>query len=232
MQYLGGKARTGKQLVEYLSSVRKPGQAWIEPFCGGLWVTHLVDGMRIASDANEALITLYKAMQVGWLPPESVSEEEYATYKARRDAKDPMTAFVGFGCSFSGKWFGGYARSGERNYATNARNSLMRKMQTCAGIRFLHLDYKTALAEAPKGSLVYMDPPYAHTTGYGETGAFDSGIFWSVVRAVSAEHDVYVSEYTAPPDFECVLTVHTKTDLRMKDGSKEPRQEKLFRLQS
>lgn len=218
----------GKPLVKYLESVRRPGQAFVEPFCGGLWVTHLVAGQRIASDANEALITLYTSLQSGWLPPTAVSEETYLAYKKGLDPKDPMTAFVGFGCSFAGKWFGGYARSGDRNYALNARNSLLKKMKTCKDVQFVHADYREALLQAPKGSLVYMDPPYAHTTGYGGTGSFDSGQFWAVVRKVSEEHEVYVSEYSAPPDFECVTKFVTKTDLRA-GGIKEARVERLFR---
>ena len=38
-------------------------------------------------------------------------------------------SFVGFGCSFAGKWFGGYARSNDkRNYAKMAKNSLNKKI--------------------------------------------------------------------------------------------------------
>jgi DNA adenine methylase len=231
MQYLGGKARVGKRLVEYLESVRKPGQEFIEPFCGGLWVTHLVPGDRVASDANKALITLYQEMQNGWLPPAAVSEETYRAYKAKSDDSDPMTAFIGFGCSFAGKWFGGYARSGQRNYAMNARNSLLKKFRSCADVRFVHADYWDAIQAAPKGSMLYLDPPYANTTGYGETGSFDSGVFWSVVRKVSLEHDVYISEYSAPPDFRCVLELPTKTDMRA-GGIKEARVERLFKYGS
>ncbi len=93
----------------------------------------------------------------------------------------------------------------------------------------MHADYREALASAYKGSMVYLDPPYANTTGYGATGSFDSGQFWSIVRKVSEEHDVYVSEYTAPPDFKCVLEISTKTDLRSKNGVGEPRIERLFK---
>jgi DNA adenine methylase len=228
MQYFGGKARVGQQIADYLSSVRKPGQTWVEPFCGGLWVTYRAGGERRASDANEAVVTLYSEIQKGWVPPASITEEVYAKYKGAPDAKDPMTAFVGIGCSFGGKWFGGFARSADRNYATNAKNSLLKKVEKCKDVTFFHADYKEALLSAPQGSLVYLDPPYANTTGYDGTGSFDSGQFWGVVRKVAEEHDVYVSEYTAPPDFKCVLELKTKTDMRVKDGSKQPRVERLY----
>ena len=230
MQYFGGKARVGKKLMEYLSAQRKPGQAWIEPFCGGLWMTYLAGGPRKASDANKALITLYQYTQKGWQPPEEVSEELYQELKAKQDSTDPRTAFVGFGCSFSGKWYGGYARNSKGfNYAASAKRSLLKKMVQCKDVLFIHADYKDALLNAPKDSMVYLDPPYAHTTGYGATGSFDSGQFWGIVRKVSEEHDVYISEYSAPPDFKCVLEVQTKTDIRNKSGIKEPRIERLFK---
>ena len=72
-----------------------------------------MSGVRCASDVNRPLITMYKALQDGWIPPSTVTEEMYAEYKGIQDAEDPLTAFIGIGCSFSGKWFGGYARSGE-----------------------------------------------------------------------------------------------------------------------
>lgn len=228
MRYFGGKARVGKSLIAYLEGVRKPGQAWAEPFCGGLWMTYLAGGTRLASDANKALITLYQKVQNGWLPPETLSKSVYEEIRIKQDSEDPLTAFAGFGCSFGGKWFGGYASSGSRNYAKNAKNSLLKKMGKCKDVVFFYADYKEALLAVPKGSLVYLDPPYAHTTGYGATGSFDSGQFWGIVRKMSEEHDVYVSEYSAPPDFKCVLEVQTKTDIRNKTGNKEERVERLF----
>jgi DNA adenine methylase len=187
-------------------------------------------GNRIASDANRALISLYKALQAGWIPPTSVTKEEYAIVKAKMDEDDPLTAFVGFGCSYSGKWFGGLAKDGNgRNYAQNAHNSLMDKLPHIMGVDFRHTPYDTY---TPKGMLVYCDPPYVSATGYGAVGKFDSDHFWDVMREWSRENVVVISEYTAPDDFEFVLSIQTKTDMRMKDGTKEPRTEKLFMHQS
>lgn len=111
MQYLGGKARLRKQIGAYINEIIGD-REYIEPFVGGGNILAEVRAKkRTALDANEALITMYKALQKGWRPPTAVSEEEYAHYKALKDPNDPMTAFVGFAASFGGKWFGGYARS-------------------------------------------------------------------------------------------------------------------------
>lgn len=228
MRYLGGKSRTYKEICAFLESVRQPNQPFVEPFCGGCWVTQGMSGARYASDANEALITLYKALQSGWVPPSDVSQEAYDAYKSKQDLSDPMTAFVGFGCSFGGKWFGGLARSGERNYAANAKNSLMKQLPKIQSVRFKHQPYGNINVS---GCLIYCDPPYANTTGYGAVGQFDSEQFWQTMREWSKNNTVVVSEYTAPEDFVCVMSLETKTDMHTKAG-KEKRIERLFMHES
>lgn len=223
MQYMGGKNRIRKTIAEYLESMRN-NRVYLEPFCGGNWVLQEMSGERVASDSNVALITLYQELQKGWNPPLTVSEEEYQYYKDIQDVLDPMTAFCGIGCSFAGKWFGGYARSGSRDYIGNARNSLLKQLPLIMGVKFKAHDYHNGI---PYNSLIYCDPPYEGTTGYKDT--FDSVEFWEVMRGWSRNNTVIISEYKAPEDFKCVLEIPTKTDMRV-SGKKEPRIEKLFQF--
>ncbi|WP_299831723.1 DNA adenine methylase [uncultured Metabacillus sp.] len=225
IRYFGGKARIAKPIVEYLKSIREEGQPYIEPFVGGGWVMSLMDGERIACDKHTYLIEMYKAMQNGWIPPTNLTKEEYEYIKNNRDEKPYLTGFVGFGCSFAGKWFGGFASSKDRNYCLNAHNSIMKKMETMKDVKFYDCDYKEI---NPKGLLVYCDPPYQGTTQYGLVGNFDSNEFWDVVREWSKENMVVVSEYNAPEDFVEVWSKDVKTDIRNKDNKKEQRIEKLF----
>lgn len=228
MQYLGGKSRTYKQICAFLESIRKPNQPFVEPFCGACWVTQGMSGARYAADANKALITMWKSLQKGWEPPEFVSEEEYTNCKQTQDLDNPITCFIGIGCSFSGKWFGGYARSGERNYAGNARNSLIKKQKLLSTVRFSHKSYQDVNV---KGCLIYCDPPYVGTTTYNGTDSFDSDDFWQTMRKWSKDNTVVISEYSAPTEFVCVLEIATKTDMHTKSG-KESRTEKLFMHES
>jgi DNA adenine methylase len=229
MQYLGGKSRTYKEICAFLEAVRKPNQPFVEPFCGACWITQGMTGTRYAADANEALIAMWKALQQGWEPPSELSEDAYVVLKTAQDLKDPITAFAGFGCSFGGKWFGGYARSNERNYASNARNSIVKKRTELQNVKFSHRSYDDVLV---KDCLIYCDPPYASTTGYGAVGQFDSDKFWQTVRNwINSGNTVVVSEYVAPDDFICVKSIVTKTDMHTKSG-KEPRIEKLFMHES
>jgi len=77
-------------------------------------------------------------------------------------------------------------------------------------------DYKTL--NIPTGSIVYCDPPYKSTTGYN--GNFDHIEFWDWCRVISINSSVFVSEYEAPDDFECVWSKSVSSSLTKNTGSK------------
>lgn len=228
MRYLGGKFRTAKQIAYQINSLLQSGQAYWEPFVGAGWVLSRVTcNKRYASDANHKLIALWQALQSGWVPPDLVSMEDYYT-AMRGGYDDALTAFIGFGCSFSGKWFAGYASDGTgRNYARNARNSLILKIDTMKDVVFFGADFFTI--DPPESNcLIYCDPPYFGTTGYGAVPNFDSVAFWDkVLHLKQLGHTLVVSEYRAPDGFRCLASFDTKTDMHTKNG-KEARVEKLF----
>jgi DNA adenine methylase len=118
MRYFGGKAKIAKSLVACIQA-RIPyseGKViYVEPFVGGGWVLNAwgeYGEARYASDLNRHLIYMYVCLQQGWIPPDSITKQDYEYYKGLsklEGVNDPMIAFVGFGCSFAGKWFGGFA---------------------------------------------------------------------------------------------------------------------------
>ena len=137
----------------------QPNQTYLEPFVGGGWVLQEMGGdyQRIASDGNVALIAMYQALQNGWVPPDFVSEAEYHHFRSKKDVSDPMTAFCGFGCSFAGKWWRGYARSaGKSCYAATSKRSLLKQLPSIMDVQFVACDYRT---HTPNNALVYCDPP-------------------------------------------------------------------------
>lgn len=224
MQYFGGKARIAKEIAKVLEENREQGQLFVELFCGGVNVTSCMSGDIIANDKNADLIELYKGLQQGWTPPDSVSEEEYNLAKITKDKR--LKAFIAIGCSYSGKWFGGYARGSKgRNYAKNAKNSLAKKFKTLMNVDFTSKSYDDFYFT---DALIYCDPPYSNTTGYS-TGSFDSEAFWQWCRDMTrAGNTVIISEYEAPKDFTCIWMKNVKTDIRTKANGKEDRIEKLF----
>jgi DNA adenine methylase len=200
-------------------------------------------GPVLSSDVNQALISLYSALENGWDPPSIVTEEEYKAGKALPDS-DPMRAFIGFGCSFGGKWFGGYARSkdpndarstGKRTYASQCRNSLLDDLALLkpAGWHVVHLNFldigplDKIIDDDPTQICLYLDPPYAGTEAYGAVAAFDHNKFWARVLEWSEWTDVFVSEYNCPLNLDPVLEF--KHDLSVAGGViKDARTERLY----
>lgn len=198
-------------------------QTYHEPFCGMFSVgSQVTVPRRTAADIQPDLILLLQAVQSGWTGPEVLSETEYNHLKKLEPS--PLRAFAGFGCSNSGKFFGGYAREATgRNFAINAHRSLMQLAPRIEGVRFTRQSYLDFDAPA---DLIYCDPPYTGTTGY-TVGAFDSNEFWRWVREYARQSIVLVSEYTAPEWATVLWQKHVRTDMNAK-GGKSPRVEKLF----
>lgn len=233
MKYMGGKAKIARELSWHINGDTCKGLPYWEPFVGsGAILAEVRSIRRIASDKCRALIMMYAALQKGWVPPEELSEEEYAILQKAKDDDDPMTAFAGFGCSFGGKWFGGYARAGKnapdpsRGYAREAHNTLLKWLKKVRDVEFYAKDYKTL---DPEGYVIYCDPPYKNTTGYGATGKFDTDEFWEWVRARAQTNVVFVSEYDAPDDVPLVEEVSKAFSMSV-TAKNQKRIERLYRL--
>jgi len=220
---MGSKARHAKEILPIILSGRESGQWYVEPFVGGANVIDKVYGDRIGSDFNPYVIALWQAVADGWVPPDMVSEEEYARLKSERNV-DAITSFVGFSCSYGAKFFGGYARGkstkGEwRNYADEAKRAMAKTQVGITGVKFQHCSYDQL--EIPPNSIIYCDPPYQGTTGYA-TGKFDHDKFWKWCDDKVADgHKVYVSEYTAPDHWNCVWEKKVNNTLTKDTGSKQ-----------
>jgi DNA adenine methylase len=215
VQYLGGKSRIARQIANVILDSTEDRQLYIEPFVGGGSVAaEMVPHFETArlSDASPDLIELWQALQSGWEPPESLGEDEYR--ELRNAPPGALRSFAGYGCSFGGKWFGGYARNSRGdNFAGQARNSLIRKIGKMPEAAFCLSDYRDM--PVSYGSVVYLDPPYAGTTGYTQAGSFDSPAFWDWARACSADASVFVSEYSAPEDWIPVWEGRPQASLRL-----------------
>lgn len=229
MRYLGGKSRLAKEIAGVLSGFLGSAGVYVEPFVGSAAVAEKLAGLSpipmLLADSHPDLILLYRAMQNGYVPPDAVSEQEYEQAKQLQPCA--YRGFVGFACSYGGKWFGGYARGEERNYALEGKRSLLRTVAALQGARFLCCDYRELVM--PGRALIYADPPYANTTRY-RGGQFDSDALWDWARRQSASgHTVIVSEYAAPDDFDTLWEKPHTTSIRPRNGN-EQRIERLFKL--
>lgn len=222
---MGSKNKVAKRLLPIILKNRKPGQVYIEPFCGGCNMIDKVSGPRWANDNNHYLIALFRALQGGWVPPDIVSAELYKDIRTHKDSYPPeLVAFVGFTCSFGSKWWGGYAQNAAgRNYALESKTNLLKQLPNIRDVVFTNMCYKDMVITEP--AVIYCDPPYFNTVKY--VGDFNHSVFWEWVRVKSLEgHNVYVSEYVAPDDFECLVEIPHFT--RMNKNKMAARIEKLF----
>jgi DNA adenine methylase len=79
----------------------------------------------------------------------------------------------------------------------------------------------------PKNSIIYCDPPYEGVAGYKDK--FNHIAFWQWCREKTNEgYSVFISEYNAPNDFECIWQSELKTNMNAKYEMKPV--EKLFKL--
>lgn len=216
MRYLGGKSRISTQLSNVVNTTfeRARERVFVSLFCGSCAIESKVNAdVKILNDKHPYLIAMWRALQDGWIPPEEISKEQYKYIKEHKDEDMALSGFVGFGCSFGGKWFGGLAanKRGD-NYCRWANKSLLRNIVGLKDATFLCLDYKDV--EIPQGAIVYADPPYDNTTGYS-LGNFNSNEFWDYARKLSETNIVLISEEKAPDDF---VSIWHKEQKRMIDN--------------
>ncbi len=228
MQYFGGKARIAKRLADYVNHLIGD-KDYYEPFCGSCNVTqHIVAKRRFASDAHKELIALHKHVQAGGWLPELVTEDDYRRARVTNDFEDWYRGFVGFGCSYSGKWFGGYARNKRGdNFAKQSANSLRKKHNTLKGVVFDRSAYDEVTVR--RESVIYCDIPYKGTTEYSVE--FDHRAFYEWARNLSADgSSVLVSEYACnvPSDFEVLLEIRSEKEIRNASGERLPTTEVLM----
>lgn len=227
MRYMGGKMRIGKQIAAVINTYNP--HKYHEPCCGMFSVGKHVDAeIKTAADINLDLILLLTAVRDGWDDmPTNVSEEQYNQLKSA--APSALRGFVGIGCSFFGKFFGGFARDPRMNdFGTIARNNLRKLRPYLQGVEFTCQPYWEYDGGA---DFIYADPPYKGTTNF-QSGEFDHDHFWDWVRERSIDTSVLVSEYQAPDDFSVVWAKPVKTTMNSgrKGGHGHKRVEKLFQL--
>ena len=212
MKYMGSKNRIAKFVLPIMikEANEKGITTWVEPFVGG---ANMIDKVpdtfeRIGYDLNQHTIqALIDIRDNADKLPENVSEQDYKSYKGL--PPQSITSWVRFECSFGNKFENGYARAKDgKNYAGIGSRSAKKQSPKIQNVQFICDSYENLDFE---NCLVYCDPPYHGTTGY-KTGAFDHDKFFDWCREQAKNNIVFVSEYGAPDDFECVWQGEVKTN--------------------
>ena len=166
MKYLGGKYMIGKHISKVILDATKniPNDGYMEPFCGALGVlVHMTSQFDhvSATDLHPDLILMWqKVKNDTFQPPKIMSETQFKIIKQYK-SPDATKAFVGFGCSFGGKFFGGYAQkytNGKKeDFLKEATNPIKKIMPKIQNVDFQCTDYQLL---KPKNMIIYCDPPY------------------------------------------------------------------------
>ena len=230
MKYMGSKARIAKYILPIILADRKENQWYVEPFVGGANMIDKVDGKRIGADSNEYLIEALKLIRdCPYCLPKSnkvFKENDYQEIKKCIECDVAFKGYCGFALSYGGKWWGGWRRDKQRkrDYVSEAFRNAIKQSPKLKGVILNHCHYQDL--EIPPNSIIYCDPPYAQTTKYKDN--FDHEEFWQWCRDKTNEgHKVFISEYNAPDDFECVWQKEIVSSLTKNTGSKTGI-EKLF----
>ncbi len=86
----------------------------------------------------------------------------------------------------------------------------LKSLERLQSLECLEMDYRDV--QLPDGCVVYCDPPYAGTDGYGlHKSAFDQEAFWNWAR--KCERLLFISEYSAPVDFVPIVEVPHRSRL-------------------
>ncbi len=188
---------------------------------------------RIGNDIHKELIAMFKEIQNGWEIPLHISEDEYNSVRENKSHySDAYVGLVGFNATFGSKYFGGYARGFKadkvtpRDIPNEALRNLSEQIPKIMDIEFLCSDYRNNKYSKLKNAVIYCDPLYQGTTKY-VTDAFDYDVFWDWCRCMSKNNFVFVSEYNAPEDFECIWSKSVTTSLKVHEH--EDRIERLFK---
>ena len=234
---MGSKARHAKELLPIILKDHKPEMWYVEPFVGGANMIDKVSAdiapKRLGCDFNEYLIEMWKSAIKGTLSFSYVDKEAYASVRDNKECYDKgFVGWVAHGCSYNGKWFGGFAgelvtkEGNTRNYQNEAANAVKKQAAVMQDVIFKHKSVFDLTF--PKPCTIYCDPPYAGTTKYKDE--FDHAKFYDWCRERKKEgHTVFVSEYWMPDDFICVWEKQVNSGLNKDVGSKKAT-ERLYTL--
>lgn len=236
MRYLGSKARIKKEIIPIITERLNGENEFVDAFMGGANIIDSVDyNKKVGIDISKYSIALWDEIRedgIGWIPQAFDEEDYYDVKMSYKDTDDRysigMIGYVGNCLSFGSKWWGGFAKFNPKkneDHVKEAFNGIKKQYEN-----FRYLDTTKFVCgsydeyEYKPNSVIYCDPPYMNTIGY--ESSFDHEKFWKWCRKMSKlGHNVYISEYSAPSDFECIWRKSVKETVGKNVNQKV---EKLF----
>lgn len=246
MVYMGSKRKYKKYIIPILQKTINNFNidTYIEPFVGG---ANVIDDIkcenRIGYDRSDTLIALLdlaskdfsKVMKDG---SRELWDKGKEYVKNGNKPEDMTLAEIGamefFASYCNGGFPRGYAKNTQnRNYYKEAYNNMEKQSPKLKGIKFGCQNY-WELDKNIKNAVIYIDPPYQNTKvyGYANQPKIDYTHFWNWVREISKDNYVFVSEQSAPEDFEAVWTQDVKRTTNKENNFKAVENLYVYRYDS
>lgn len=240
MVYMGSKNKYAKYIVPILQKCIDENNVkeYIECFVGG---ANIIDKIKCDKcygyDRSDTLIALLQQAQldINGVLQEGNRElwDKGKEYVKNGIMPNDMTlAEIGameFLASFcNGGFPRGYAKNtATRDYFSEARRNLEAQAPALKDIEFKCQNYWDLII--PSGAVIYLDPPYQGTKiyGYANQPKMDYEHFWNWVRELSKTNYVFISEQSAPDDFEVLWEQEVKRTTNKENNFKAV--EKLFK---
>jgi DNA adenine methylase len=220
MKYMGGKHRLAKYIAKIIEElmVKHGSTRYVEPFMGSANVAAAVnfDNMLL-SDICPYIVSVYQEAYKGRQFPTELSAEEHKRIKENKDNyPDWLVGFAGYGCSFGGNFFSGYARTNQQqNYVLEASKGIEKK---AIKLRNKTIEFQAGLSydqlELRKGDFIYCDIPYQNTSSY--RNKFDHDKFYDWVK--SLQNPVLISEFKHNARLPVIWEKQSVTTIRPEKG--------------
>ena len=212
MKYMGSKNRIAKHILPIILKGRTENQYYVEPFVGGANLIDKVDGLRIGNDINKYLISMWQGLQENIDRPYNIPKELYSLARtdfnnqSNNNFTDFLIGWIGWMGSYNGRFFdGGYSghNVNSRDYIKEQIKNTEAQICNIKNVKFSSVSYTELII--PDNSKIYCDIPYKNTKQYSSSKDFNHDNFWNWARNKTKDgHEVYISEYNAPDDFECI----------------------------
>ena len=241
MVYMGSKAKYAKYIVPILQQVIDNNEVdtYIECFVGG---ANIIDKIKCENkygyDRSDTLIALLSlaAENFDKVLKDGTRElwdmgKEYVKNNVKPE--DMTLADIGamefFASYCNGGFPRGYAKNtSTRNYYKEAYSNMEKQAPNLKDITFKCQNYWEL--EDVENAVIYLDPPYQNTKSYGYANQpkMDYEHFWNWVRDLSKKNYVFISEQSAPEDFEIVWEQEVKRTTNKENNFKTI--ERLYKL--
>ena len=241
MKYMGSKSRITQYIIPIIQKYIDDNKidTYIEPFVGGANVIYKVNCKnKYGSDINKYLIAVLQRVKNKEPLLDEVSRELYSEVRSNYKTgsyEDWHVGNIGFLASYNGRWFdGGYAQSGYektkngeryRDYYQESKRNILEQTDGLQDVDLKVKDYSEYIGV--KNALIYCDPPYADTKQYANSTNFDYEEFWNIMRELSKDNIVLISELNAPDDFKCIWEKSVSRTMKSTDNTMRAT-EKLF----